>query len=211
MRVVILQSLALAGMLVFFMFVARLVCSPFSEKIQDQMRRHPVWHWLWAVLAVASGFFLYALIHPSVLRPNWLERRTQHDTVLQRVQSAGGWEALRRDCISLAQTNEMVRWIRWHTNGAPVMPPAILALKPQEVSYYSPKVFGPKSGELQIPVVRVKVFGMHSTGGHSTPYFGLEVIASDSTEGYAQKAHPAVPGNGFEQYRKVSEGVFEIY
>ena len=130
---------------------------------------------------------------------------------MERVQSAGGWETLRHDCILLAQTNELIQWSRWHTNDAPPLPPAIAALQPQQIDYFSPKLLGEHSHEPRTPVVRIKLFGMHATGGHSTPYFGLEVVTDSSTNVYTPKARPAASGNGFLNYQKVSEGIYEIY
>jgi hypothetical protein len=154
---------------------------------------------------------LFVLFNAAAWPPAWRERRAQRDKVVQRVQSAGGWQALRRDCISLAATNEIVQWIRWHTNDTPALPPAIAALQPQQVDFVSPKLFGRHSDEPRIPIVRIKIFGMHSTGGHSTPYFGLEVIAEASTTNYTPKARPAASGNGHLNYRNVSEGIYEIF
>jgi len=144
--------------------------------------------------------------------PAWYERRAQRQKIIERIQAAGGWEALRRDCIALAKTNEneIFRWARLVTN-APTLPPAIMALQPQEVHYVSPKYSARGSGESQISIVRIKVFGVHSSGGHSTPYFGLDVVTTPSKEGYDPNAHRAVPGNGHMDHRKVSEGVYEIF
>jgi hypothetical protein len=175
------------------------------------MSRHRVLHLVWGCFALFTAFVLFVLFNPSAWPPAWWERRAQREKVVQRVQSSGGWEALRRDCIVLAQTNEVVQWIRWHTNDAPALPPAIAALQPQQVDYVSPKLFGPHSDEPRIPIVRIKMFGMHSTGGHSTPYFGLEVVAASSGEDYNPKARPSASGNGHLNYRKVSEGIYEIY
>ena len=105
--------------------------------------------------------------------------------------------------------------IRWHgpvsPRESPALPPAIRALQPQDVYYISPKLFGPQSDQPKIPLVRIKVFGMHSSGGRSTPYFGLEIVATASSEDYTPKARLAASGNGHVNYRKVSDGVYEIY
>lgn len=166
---------------------------------------------LWIPLVVATLYLFFTLLNSDSFPPRWHERRAQRQQVLERVQVAGGWEALRRECIAFAQTNDMVQWIRGHTDDAPALPPAIMALRPQQVHYNPPKLLGPQSTEPQIPVVRIKVFGMHATGGHSTPYFGLEVIAGAASEGYTPKARPAASGNGHLDYRKVSEGVYEVF
>jgi hypothetical protein len=85
-----------------------------------------------------------------------------------------------------------------------------MALQPQEIYYVSSKFRTGVPGEPRMPIVQIKVFGMHSTGGHSTPYFGLDVVTTPSTE-YAPNAHRAAYGYAQRNYRKVSEGVYEIF
>jgi hypothetical protein len=66
--------------------------------------------------------------------------------------------------------------------------------------------------EPQVAVVRIKFFGMHSTGGHSTPYFGLEVVSGPGAETY--KPTPSLggaSGNGYRRYRAVTDRIYEIY
>jgi hypothetical protein len=86
-----------------------------------------------------------------------------------------------------------------------------MALQPQQVYYVSPKNLTRVPGEPQIPIVQIKIFGMHSTGGHSTPYLGLEVVATPSKEDYTPNASRGVRGSAHSDYRKVSEGVYEIF
>ena len=66
--------------------------------------------------------------------------------------------------------------------------------------------------EPQIPVVRIKVFGIHSTGGHSIPYFGLEVVCGTNAASYRpQPAHGGVSGNHYDSYKRVTDTIYEIY
>jgi hypothetical protein len=172
------------------------------------------------VFGIFSGIFLallalycfWTLLISGAFPPAWYERRAQRQKLIERIQAAGGWEALRRDCIALAKTNEneIFRWARWVTN-APTLPPAIMALQPQEVYYVSSKFHTGVPDEPQIPIVRIKVFGMHSSGGHSTPYFGLDVVTTPSKVDYSPNARRAVPGNGHMDHRKLVEGVYEIF
>jgi hypothetical protein len=193
------------------LFLARLVSAAISSKVSGQMQRHPIIHLIWGCFAIVGALVFTGTLDPGAWPPASIERRTQRQKVLDRVEGAGGWEALRRECIAFAETNEMIQWSRWHTNDSPALPPILMALQPQQVYYVSPKVLGPLSGEPKIPIIRIKVFGMHSTGGHSIPYFGLEVIATSSPVDYTPKASPAASGNGHLDHRKVSEGVYEIY
>jgi hypothetical protein len=51
---------------------------------------------------------------------------------------------------------------------------------------------------------------MHSTGGHSIPYFGLEVVCSTNAASYRpQAAHGGE--NYYENYYRVTETIYEIY
>jgi hypothetical protein len=170
-----------------------------------------VWSLAILFLVLVAPCLFLMLLNSDSFPPRWYERRAQRQKVTERVQAAGGWAALRHECIAFVGTNEMVHWIRWHTNDAPALPPAIMALQPQQVYYVSPKLPSPQSGEPQVPIVRIKVFGMHATGGHSTPYFGLEVVATPSSVNYTPKARPAASGNGHLNYQRVSEGVYEVF
>jgi hypothetical protein len=64
----------------------------------------------------------------------------------------------------------------------------------------------------QVAVVRIKVFGMHSTGGHSTPYFGLEVMSGPDAESYRPRpSRGGVSGNGYRSFSAVTDRIYEIY
>ena len=64
----------------------------------------------------------------------------------------------------------------------------------------------------QIPVVRIKVFGIHSTGGHSIPYFGLDVVCSTNAASYQPRpSHGGASGNNYDGYRQVTETIYERY
>jgi hypothetical protein len=130
-----------------------------------------------------------------------LERRAQQQKVIERVQLAGGWDAIRRGCVSLAEQNTNGFYSHWHdTNG---LPTAIVELNPMMVEYY--------------PVyscVRIRIFGIHSTGGHSTPYFGLEVDTSTNSIGNNHGTgydNGGVIGNRHSTNNQVAEGIYEIY
>jgi hypothetical protein len=60
--------------------------------------------------------------------------------------------------------------------------------------------------------VHIKVFGMHSSGGHSTPYFGLEVVTGPGAETYRPgPSHGGVSGNGYRSFKAVTDRIYEIY
>ncbi|MCW5553239.1 MAG: hypothetical protein KIS67_13905 [Verrucomicrobiae bacterium] len=192
-------------------FIVRLVCAPFSPKVSDEMRRHPVVHWIWGGFA-----FLGVLLFLGVLNPMWwpppsVERRGQRQKVLERVEAAGGWAAIQKDCDALVEQyrDSAFAWHRYQTNA---LPPALAALNPWEVRFYSPTVLRDFKDEPQVAVVRIKIFGMHSTGGHSTPYFGLEVVSGAGAETYRPSpSRGGVSGNGYRSYSRVTDRIYEIY
>jgi hypothetical protein len=155
------------------------------------------------LLWIPFGLLALLFILPSFL--NWwppasVERRTQRQKLTERVQLAGGWDAVRRDCIALAVRNTNgFRFQRHDTN----LPPAIVALRPLIVQY------SPDCG-----CVRMRIFGIHSTGGHSTPYFGLEVDTSTNSINYKHGSgyeNGGVIGNYHSEAVQVADGVYEIY
>ena len=53
---------------------------------------------------------------------------------------------------------------------------------------------------------------MHSTGGHSIPFYGLEVPCGAGAENYTPHYDvEGVVGMRHLDFRKVADGVFEIY
>lgn len=119
---------------------------------------------------------------------------------MERVQTAGGWDAVRRDCIAFAAQNKNGFYSHW---GDTNLPPAILALKPMIVQYYP-----------QYGCVSMRIFGMHSTGGHSRPYFGLEIDTSTNSQGYKHGTgyeNGGVIGNHHSVAEQIAAGIYEIY
>jgi hypothetical protein len=154
---------------------------------------------LWIPLVLLM-FFLISLPVLNWWPPISVEQRTQRQKLAERVQSAGGWDAIRRDCIALAEQNPNGFRSGWHDTN---LPPAIVALSPLLVQY------SPKDG-----CVRMRIFGMHRTGGHSTPYFGLEVDTSTNSISYQHGsgyADGGVIGSHYSEPERVANGIYEIY
>jgi len=193
-------------------FIVRLACASFSAKVSDEMRRHPVIHWIWGGFAVLGVMLLFfGLLNPIWWPPASVERRSQRQKVLERVEAAGGWAAVQRDCdVLVAQHRDSAfMWHRFETNA---LPPALAVLNPWEVRFYSPRMLREFKYEPQVAVVRIKIFGMHSTGGHSTPYFGLEVVSGVGAETYRPRSsRGGVSGNGYRSYTPVTDRIYEIY
>jgi len=165
----------------------------------EPSKKSPLSFLLWIPLGLLVLFFML----PSCLTwwpPASVERRTQRQKLSERVQLAGGWDAIRRDCIAFAKQNANGFHSQWHDTN---LPPAILTLRPLIVQY-SP-TFG---------CVSMRIFGIHSTGGHSTPYFGLEIDTSTNSVSYKHGSgydNGGVIGNHHSVADQVAEGIYEIY
>lgn len=199
------------------MFFVRAVLGPFSPKIIEQMRKHPILHVIWGLFALLSLYFLFVFIPSGP--PAWMDRIDQRKKLDECVHTAGGWNAVRRDCtLFISNRTDFSYWrpsetnvhVTSFSNGVAInyitnldygtLPPALAALKPRELKYHP-------------PVMQIRLFGMHATGGHSTPYFGLEVVCGTNNAEY----HPnegnsgGVSGNHHSTFKKVAEGIYEIY
>ncbi len=196
------MSYVLAGWLFGFcvlaalIFFVRLLCSTFSREVRASMFRHPVKHYAWGIFSMITALLWLSGFNPLQFLSNVWETRSLRIQMAQRALSAGGWEAVRRDCLLLMATNETFRWTRSQKNEANILPPALAVLKPQEVY-------------CDVSVVHLKIFGMHSTGGHSTPYIGVDVVVGPVGETSQPKLSAA--GHTSRHYSKLSDGVFEIY
>src|SRR5690242_10807157 len=86
-------------------FIARLACALFSKKVSNQMSKHPVAHAIWACFALIGILVIVGDLSPASWPPPSVERRTQRQKVLERMQSVGGWAALQKDCDALVEQN----------------------------------------------------------------------------------------------------------
>jgi hypothetical protein len=197
------------------MFFVRFLLGPFSPKIWEQMRKHPILHVIWGLFAVLSFYFIFVYTGP----PAWVERIDQRKRLQERVNAAGGWDMVRRDCaLFVSNRTDSFYWYPSATNvhftsfsnGIAVnyltnldygtLPPALAALKPREIRYHP-------------PAMQIRLFGMHSTGGHSTPFFSLEIVCSTNAAEYHSQngINGGVSEKSRSTYRQVADGVFEIY
>ena len=210
----------IACLIAAFLFAVRLMGAVFSTKISGQIRRHPVIHSIWGCFAYVGVVVFLAILNPAMSTwwpLGWFERLSQRQILMERVKSAGGWDSVRRDCVSLVALHTNGFLLFWaNTNGVHFfyldefgtndlflrietnrLPASIVALDPRKVEY------APKDG-----CVRFRFFGSHSTGGIVEPYLGLEVDTSTNSVSYK---HGAGTEYGDWTYKKVAEGVYEIY
>jgi hypothetical protein len=135
--------------------------------------------------------------------PLSIERRSQREQLAERVQAVGGWDAIRRDCISFAEQHTNDICLPYSRSRDSDLPPAILALRPLTIQY------APQYG-----CVRMRIFGAHSVGSHSRPYFGLEVDTSTNSASYKHGTgydNGNVMGNHHSVAEQVAEGIYELY
>jgi hypothetical protein len=193
------------------LLVIRLVIAAFSPQVSGQIRKQPVMHAVWGCFAFVGILVFLGILNPAMWPPRSMERREQRDKVAGWIQASGGWAALQKDCDTLVAQNPDGAFI-WYRGNTNALPPTIAALHPWSVIYYSPAEVRNYKDEPQIPIVRIKVFGLHATGGHSTPYYGLEVVCAANAEHYhPQPAQGGVPGNHYDSYRRVTDTIYEIY
>ena len=182
----------------------------------DNHNKSSVWRFVWIPLGLfAIYYFLQFTLYGYP--PIWLERRGQRSELLQRAQSAGGWAAVKRDCDTLADRykddQDGFTWLHGDTNS---LPPAIAALKPKEVRFY-PLGFFRQFGSEGVRyfgsniVVRISVFGAHSTGGHDQPWLGLDVVCERGLAGYHPERIRSTTPLRYWRYRKIAEDIYEYY
>jgi hypothetical protein len=109
------------------------------------------------------------------------------------------------------EQNDVVQWQGKRTSNLVELPAPLAALEPETVTFYPPSVLALSNELPQIPVVRIKLFGMPSTGGNASPYLGLEVVCDPGATDYRPSPAIGAPGNRHTMYRKVAEAIYEVY
>jgi hypothetical protein len=164
-----------------------------------------------AILFLAVG--LLALLFLKFSKPSiTAQRETQRKRVLQRIQIAGGWDALEKECIALAEENKngLLHWGKWPDNQA-ILPPAIAALEPKEIKFRPYESRDTSNHPSEVPIIQIKIFGTHATGNRARPYYGLEVISGPGGETYKPRPKRGALGNGHKDYRNITDRIYEIY
>jgi hypothetical protein len=178
------------------MSVINLLTALFSNESQKKISARPVFLFSW-LITIPLSVFLFFLIHPSPLK---LQKEKR--IAFERVQAAGGWEAIKRDCSLLTnQSDGYFVWFRRSTNYAD-LPPAIAALKPFEVRSFTDE-------RLHVPIVRIHVLGLTSTDD-AWPHYGFWIICGETPADYKPKFDfSAMNFRGYA--RLITNSVFEIY
>jgi hypothetical protein len=174
----------------------------FVPRLRATIRHQALIHVVWLVsLPLAAWLILPAW------PPLWLERRAQRNTTLARVQSAGGWEAIMRDCVALTHRHEDegLRWSRTNDTGL-LIPAALKTLDPGDIVYEPIDKPG-----TNINIIRLKIFGTAARGRRPVPYYGLEVVFGTNAADFLPKPKVGPVGEGFTTHQRLAENIYEIY
>jgi hypothetical protein len=200
MYIIIILSFVIIYTLATFSFIARIVCALILPHEALLIRKRPFYHCLWGLSALFYISLWLRVLYPSIWPPVFWERHSQRAEVAERVKAAGGWDAVRQGCIELTRNNGGVL-AAWGKELK--LPKAIDKLRPIWVESY------PENG-----YVSLWILGVHSSGGHSTPYFGLEVDTSTNNVDYRRRGvqgHDGAAGTYHLRRIKVAEGIYEVY
>jgi len=183
---------------------ARLIAATFSPKIRAQIRAHIVLHTILACFAFVGVLTFLNILTLNMWPPPFLDRRAQRAEIATRIQQAGGWSALQKDCNALTEQfrDSSFQWLRHDDTN--ILPHSLALLRPMEVRFYAPTIMGDFPEAPKVPVVQIQIFGLHRTGGRDIPYFGLVVICATNAGSY----HPTPVRYG---YQKVTDTIFEVY
>jgi hypothetical protein len=197
----------------------------FSSGIRQQIRRHPILHILWAVFGVLAVFLFLLPAFIVSWPPTFIERGEQRRIVAKRIEAGGGWMALKNACGLLA-SNALDGFVlrRSQRDGQEVfvlttinmesvipVPTVISNLRPRYLEYDGRQSLRSGEPETEVQVIRFRVLGGHATGGHSRPYYGLEVVFGPGGDMYRPKPGGGVIGNSHYNYRLIAPGIYEVF
>ncbi len=187
--------------------VIRMIMALVSRASARQLRKHWKVHVLWFLTIPAACLIFWPYID-NAWPPLWWERQALLNEMQAKVQSAGGWEALKKDCLAFAEQHKDESGSSWHRNDTNGLPASIAALQPQRVEFYLPDV-GKNFNDSGFPIVRITVFGANASGARGTPWMGFDVICGECPKDYLPKRNRSSDRDW--RYRKVTEGVYEFY
>ena len=88
---------------------------------------------------------------------------------------------------------------------------------PKSVEFYSRKRLERVQSDQWISyngstaVVRIEIFGMHSTGGRGQPWLGLDVVCEPGLVEYSPRRLRSTPPDKYWVYRKITNDIYEFY
>jgi hypothetical protein len=190
------------------LLTARFLASFVSDKVVAQMKAYPLRHHALAAVGLFGIFICMGGMSRISWPPRWYERRSQRLELLRRVESVGGWKAVRLGCESLiADHPKNFEWSDF--DGGP-LPPTLAALRPQLIQVFSATTMSQLNGLPNVTIVEIAIFGRHRVRGRQTPCLGLEISCGAGAEKYSPRPGGELSGRRDLSTRKVAEYIFEI-
>lgn len=204
LEILLLCFFTLVLVVLLIHFLARSVSKRIGENVYDSVletKRQP-WIRPGFILTLACIFFGLPLLWSISLwwPPQWIERREQRNKVALRIVEVGGFSNLVQACAAFASTNQSSTYFvsSFHTNV--VYPREILVMKPRQILCERWK---------GIAVVKLQLFGMHSSGGRDAPFYSLIVVTGKTPVDVTDTLEHDLGGR--MSIRNLAEGVFEVY
>ena len=163
--------------------------------MSNEKFRLKLWHLLVAACLVAMGAIFIGESSSSRLKN---ERRVTEE----RVQAAGGWQVVQRECESLLTNAALQSYREKGTYWVPhagELPAGLESLQPRTVRF--------QVATSHPAVLELKLFGSGKTDW--TPYFGLWIACGAGRTNYIPDGEAEGDHPYFDE--RVSDGVFEVY
>jgi hypothetical protein len=132
-------------------------------------------------VVVLGGVFVVFYLLPRValeLTKN-SERKKVYADAMERVETAGGWNEIEKVCLTLSsnlieqRSGAVFYWSRGITNPIPAV---LEKLRPWDIRL--------QTNGNHIPVMQVRLAGMHRTGSYDQPYYGIWVVCTNTSTDY---------------------------
>lgn len=121
----------------------------------------------------------------------------------ERVQAAGGWAVLAADSRALVENShtDYFQWLPFPDLAQKYgpLPRSIAGLEPREITF--------EVSTNAPPVVRIKLFGHHRTGGQDVPYYGLWVVCGSAPPDYV----PPITEGPARNVARITNEIFEAF
>jgi hypothetical protein len=132
-----------------------------------------------------------------------VQRASQRKLSEERVQGVGGWAVLAADCRKLVADahTDYFQWFPFpdSSENRGKLPGSIASLEPREIMF--------EVCTNAPAVVRIKLFGMHRTGGSDVPYYGLWVVCGRAPPGYV----PPITEGPARKVARITNEIFEAH
>jgi hypothetical protein len=194
----LLFGLVLVCCLLVLTFIARIIGAVYSPRSRQEIRTNPVRHFLW-FLTIPLALYLSGVLGGPFRSKIARER----EWALERVQLAGGWDAIKRDCLVLANEPNNADGFDWYQYGSASkwtpLPQAIAALNPIRVMWNSNE---------PVPIVRIHVVGRYNTD-NAWPQYWLWFVCREMPKDFWPRVTVEVP-RFTPQIRRLTNSVFEV-